>query len=168
MNRRHFIYIVFLSVYLLCWGLIPFEKDLINSFFSNNFCVDFIVRSFPAIMLSAIVGICAIEGIFILKKRFKNKTLWIFSTAVLICLSASSFFISGQNLEVGCNLEQVHERLWFIELRTVIIEDEDIKYEQITKQYRDEGCFRYYKYNGKEYRVFRGLGFGMNLTEKVH
>jgi hypothetical protein len=83
-------------------------------------------------------------------------------------LSAASFFISGQNLELSCNAERVTERLWFFKLRDVVVEDQNAEPVSIIHNYTDEGCFRYYHYLNQNYKVFRGLGFAFNLCEVAH
>jgi hypothetical protein len=85
-------------------------------------------------------------------------------------MACFSFFISGQNIEVSCNGERVEEYLWFFKIRTVVVRSETDTNDSlhIINNFKEEGCFRYYNYMGKDHKVFRGLGFACNLTEVIH
>lgn len=168
MRQRYWIYIIFLALYFIAWGLVPLKMDPFFALTGNESRFEITLRPWYEIMFMACLGIVAIELIFIFSKKMRVKAARILLCTFFGAASCFFFFISGQNLEECWGPEYVKERVWWINIRTVVTTGNTPDSVQFLYNYKEEGCFRYYRHKDKEYKVFRGLGFAFNLSEKVH
>lgn len=168
MKRRYWFYLLFLLFYFLFWGLVPLEMDLWFALTGNESRFEVTLRPWYEIMIAATLGTGGIEMIFIFSEKIKARVVRILLFTFLGAASGFFFFISGQNLEECWGPEYVRERVWGVNIRTIVTTGNTPDSVQFLYNYKEEGCFRYYRYQDNDYKVFRGLGFAFNLSEKVH